>query len=41
MSTNELMDLIAQMGYHYRQGRAGYTWLDAMIDVAGEQATPS
>ena len=36
MSTNELMGLIAQMAYHCRQGGAGYTWLDAMIDVVGE-----
>ena len=36
MSTNELMGLIGEMGHHYRQGGAGYTWLDAMIDVVGE-----
>jgi len=33
---DELMTLIARMVRHYNQGGAGYTWLDAMIDVVGE-----
>ena len=33
---DELMALIARMVHHYREGGAGYTWLDAAIDVVGE-----
>ena len=33
---DELVTLIARMVHHYNQGGAGYTWLDAAIDVVGE-----
>ena len=28
--------MIGELGRHYRQGRAGYTWLDAALDVVGD-----
>jgi hypothetical protein len=28
--------LIGEMDRRYRQGRAGYTWLDAALDVASD-----
>ena len=37
MSTSDsLQSIIMQMGRHYRQAGAGYTWLDAALDVVGE-----
>ena len=33
---DELMALIARMIRHYHEGGAGYTWLDAAIDMVGE-----
>ena len=33
---DELATLIARMIHHYRDGGAGYTWLDAAIDMVGE-----
>ena len=34
--SNELVDLVGQMCRRYVRGNSGYTWLDALLDVASD-----